>query len=223
MNAQGKMKRGLCATLVLSGLVSAAILLQGQSVSAAGGAVSPATSTLVGRADVGAKLFDRSDCRNCHTVNHQGSEVGPDLTQVGLRRDPDRLLEFIYDPEDQFPDTKMPRFPWKNKQEVADIVAYLQTLKQPVDREATRKNATSPVEFGKALVTAFDCRACHIIQDGGRPRYPNLTHIGSKIYSEWEQEWLRDPQKIKPGTFMPTFGFTEDEARAIATYLDSLK
>jgi nitric oxide reductase subunit C len=50
-----------------------------------------------------------------------------------------------------------------------------------------------------------------------------LTHIGGKIYPEWEQEWLMDPQKIKPGTFMPTFGFTEAEATAIATYLDSLK
>ena len=223
MNKQVKKRIGLCAALALSGLASAAILLQGQSVSAAGGTTSPPTTTLVGRADVGAKLFDRSDCRNCHSVNHQGSEVGPDLTQVGLRRTPDRLLEFIYDPEEQFPDTKMPRFRWKSKQEAADIVAFLQTLKKPVDRDAIRNASTSPVEFGKALVTAFDCRACHIIQDGGRPRYPNLTHIGSKIYPEWEQEWLKDPQKIKPGTFMPTFGFTDAEAAAIATYLDSLK
>ncbi len=223
MNAQVKKRRGLCPSLALSGLASMVILLQGQSVSAAGGTATPATPTLVGRADVGAKLFDRSDCRNCHSVNHQGSEVGPDLTQVSVRRSRDWLVEFIYDPEEQFPDTKMPRFPWKSKQEVADIVAFLQTLKKPVDRDAIRNAATSLVEFGRALVTTFDCRACHIIQDGGRPRYPNLTHIGSKIYPEWEQGWLRDPQKIKPGTFMPTFGFTEDEAKAIAAYLDSLK
>ena len=223
MKASAKQSSVLRAWLTAAWLASLVILTQGSQVFAAGGAASPAAPTPAGRADVGAKLFDRSDCRNCHSVNHQGSEVGPDLTQVGLRRAPDKLLEFIYDPEDQFPDTKMPRFPWKNKQEVADIVAYLQTLKKPVDRGALRNASTSPVEFGKALVTAFDCRACHIIQDGGRPRYPNLTHIGSKIYPEWEQEWLKDPQKIKPGTFMPTFGFTEDEAKAIAAYLDSLK
>ena len=223
MNAQVKKERSLRAALALSGLVSAAILLQGESVAAAEGTSSPATSPLVGQADVGAKLFDRSDCRNCHSVNHQGSEVGPDLTQVSVRRSRDWLVEFIYDPEEQFPDTKMPRFPWKSKQEVADLVAFLQTLKKPVDRDAIRAASTSPLEFGKALVAAFDCRACHIIQDGGRPRYPNLTHIGSKIYPEWEQEWLRDPQKIKRGTFMPTFGFAEAEAAAIATYLESLK
>ncbi|CAE6796989.1 c-type cytochrome [Nitrospira defluvii] len=223
MKASAKQNSVLQTWLTAAWLASLVILVQGSQVLAAGGTASPTATAPAGRADVGAKLFDRSDCRNCHSVNHQGSEVGPDLTQVGLRRAPGKLLEFIYDPEDQFPDTKMPRFPWKSKQEVADIVAYLQTLKKPVDRDAIRKTTTSPVEFGKALVAAFDCRACHIIQDGGRPRYPNLTHIGSKIYPEWEQEWLKDPQKIKPGTFMPTFGFTEDEAKAIATYLDSLK
>lgn len=223
MTTQGKKRIGLCAALAIGGVASVAVLLQGQNVSAGGGTPNPAATTLAGRADIGVKLFDRSDCRNCHSVNHQGSEVGPDLTQVSIRRSRDWLVEFIYDPEEQFPDTKMPRFPWKDKQEVADIVAFLQTLKKPVDREAISRASTSPVEFGKALVAAFDCRACHIIQDGGRPRYPNLTHIGSKIYPEWEQEWLRDPQKIKPGTFMPTFGFTEEEAHAIAAYLDSLK
>jgi nitric oxide reductase subunit C len=223
MKASAKKRSALCAGLAMIGLASLVILTQESQVSAAGGTASPAATTPVGRADVGAKLFDRSDCRNCHSVNHQGSEVGPDLTQISVRRSRDWLVAFIYDPEEQFPDTKMPRFPWKSKQDVADIVAFLQTLKNPVDRDAIRKTSTSPLEIGKALVAAFDCRACHIIQDGGRPRYPNLTHIGSKIYPEWEQEWLRDPQKIKPGTFMPTFGFTENEAKAIATYLDSLK
>ncbi len=213
----------LTAMVALGAVASLVLLIQGQGLGAASEKKPPPSSTLVGRADAGAKLFDRSDCRNCHSINHQGSEVGPDLTQVGIRRSRDWLVEFVYDPEEQFPDTKMPRFPWKEKQEVADVVEFLLTLKKPVDRDAIRRQSGSPVETGKALVAAFDCRACHIIQDGGRPRYPNLTHIGGKIYPEWEQEWLMDPQKIKPGTFMPTFGFTEKEAAAIAAYLDSLK
>lgn len=215
--------RGLTIAIALSGLVSFVLLVQGQGLGAGGEKKHPSASALVGRADVGAKLFDRSDCRNCHSINHQGSEVGPDLTQVGIRRSRDWLVEFIYDPEELFPDTKMPRFPWKERQEVADVVEFLLTLKKPMDREAIMRRSGSPIETGKALVVAFDCRACHIIQDGGRPRYPDLTRIGSKIYPEWEQEWLMDPQKIKPGTFMPTFGFTEAEATAIAAYLDSLK
>ena len=180
-------------------------------------------STQQGRPDIGEKLFDQSECRNCHSLNHQGSEVGPDLTQVGVRRSQEFLVEFIFNPEDQFPDTKMPRFLWKDKQQGRDIVAFLMTLKTPVDSKSIISQTASEVEAGKKLVEAYDCRACHIIQDGGRPRYPNLTHIGSKIYREWEYYWLLDPQKIKPGTFMPTFGFSEKEASAIASYLENLK
>lgn len=217
-----KRNRGLTMTIVLSGLAGAVLAVQEPGLGA-GNTGPPPPAPLTGRADVGAKLFDRSDCRNCHSINHQGSEVGPDLTQVGIRRSRDWLVKFIYAPEEQFPDTKMPQFPWKEKQEVADVVEFLLTLQKPVDRNAIRRTTGSPIETGKALVDALDCRACHIIRDGGRPRYPNLTHIGSKIYPEWEQEWLMDPQKIKPGTFMPTFGFTQEEAAAIAAFLESLK
>ena len=192
-------------------------------IGGAGETPSKPVETLQGQPEIGAKLFDKSECRNCHSLNHQGSEVGPDLTQVGIRRSHEWLVEFIFDPEDQFPDTKMPRFPWKDKQQVADIVAFLLTLKTPVDRESILNRAGSEVEAGKKLVEAYDCRACHIIQNGGRPRYPNLTHIGSKIYREWEHHWLLDPQQIKRGTFMPTFGFSEQEASVIASYLESLK
>lgn len=176
-----------------------------------------------GRPEIGEKLFDQSECRNCHSIHHEGSEVGPDLTQVGIRRSPEWLQAFIFAPEEQFPDTKMPQFPWKTKQQVADVVAFLLSLKTPVDREPIFQKGKSEVETGRLLVEAYDCRACHIIGDGGRPRYPNLTHIGSKIYREWEYYWLLDPQKIKRGTFMPTFGFSEQEASSIAAYLESLK
>lgn len=178
---------------------------------------------MVGRADIGAKLFAQGECRNCHSINHQGSEVGPDLTQVGLRRSREWLVEFIYDPEDLFPDTKMPQFPWTEKQQAADVAAFLRTLGKPVARDRIVASGSPDIEIGKALVHAFDCRACHRIQDGGRVRYPDLTRIGAKIYREWEYHWLLDPQKIKRGTFMPTFGFTEKEAAAIAAYLESLK
>lgn len=208
-------KRGIVAAVgaVLAWAASAMLLFQGNV----------GAGTLEGRPEVGAKLFDASNCRNCHSINHQGSEVGPDLTQVGVRRSRDWLVEFVAAPQQKFPYTLMPQFPWKDKQQVADVVAYLLTLKKPVDRKGIMSDGGPEIEIGKALVEAFDCRACHIIRNGGRSRYPNLTHVGSKIYREWEQEWLMDPQKIKPGTFMPTFGFTKKEASAIAAYLESLK
>lgn len=216
-----KMRRCSGRTFLCWGVVGLIVLFT--SLGVAGEPSSKSVDLLPGRPAIGAKLFEISECKNCHSLHHQGSEVGPDLTQVGIRRSHEFLVDFIFDPEDQFPDTKMPRFPWKDKQQVADIVAFLMTMKTSVDGEGILSRAGSEIEAGQQLVEAYDCRACHIIHDGGRSRYPNLTHIGSKIYPEWEYVWLLDPQKIKRGTFMPTFGFSEQEASAIASYLESLK
>ncbi len=221
MNDLAKIRTHRVNASIFAGLLGFIFLFPGTSV--AGETPSKSADTQQGQPEIGEKLFEKSECKNCHSLKHQGSEVGPDLTQVGIRRSHEFLVEFIFDPEDQFPDTKMPRFPWKDKQQAADIVSFLMTLKAPVDGEGLLSRAGSEVEGGQHLVEAYDCRACHIIHDGGRSRYPNLTHIGSKIYREWEYVWLMDPQKIKPGTFMPTFGFSEKEASAIAAYLESLK
>ena len=35
--------------------------------------------------------------------------------------------------------------------------------------------------------------------------------------------WILDPQRLKPGAKMPALGLSEAQARAVATYLASLK
>jgi cytochrome c1 len=57
----------------------------------------------------------------------------------------------------------------------------------------------------------------------GTPIAYDLTHIGRK-YSEVElQQWLRDPTKQKPTAHMPRLALTEDEIRALAGYLATLR
>jgi cytochrome c1 len=57
----------------------------------------------------------------------------------------------------------------------------------------------------------------------GTPIAYHLTHIGRK-YSEVElQQWLRDPTKQKPTAHMPRLALTEDEIRALAGYLATLR
>ena len=104
----------------------------------------------------------------------------------------------------------------------ANVIAYLISLQEPVDKSGS----------GEQLVKEYDCRACHKIGDiaqGGlegpawRDRFPDLTRVGGKIKPEWEKVWLKDPQKIRPGTYMPNFHLTDKEIDAIVKYLDSLK
>ncbi|MDO8427161.1 MAG: cytochrome c, partial [Deltaproteobacteria bacterium] len=67
--------------------------------------------------------------------------------------------------------------------------------------------------------------ACHRIKDpaSGRARFQDLTRIGRKRDKRWLIVWLKGADKVKPGTFMPDFPFTDDEVEAVAEYLSVLK
>ena len=167
-------------------------------------------------------VTERIDCLSCHVINRKGGSVGPSLTQVGVRRSGDWLYDFLMDPDSVIPDTKMPLFDWEDN-DLEDVIAYLVSLKTPVNSEKILKEEKDLAVAGKKLVEAYDCRACHRIQKGGLVRYPDLSFQGTKVNRNWEWVWLRDPQKIRPGTFMPTFGFNEKELEAITAYIETLR
>lgn len=186
----------------------------------------PTAGFSLGNAENGKILVhEEIECLGCHTIDHKITDkkpVGPDLTQTTIRRSSDWLMTFLTDPSKLVDGTKMPMFDWTSDEEINDVIAYLETIKKPVDKSGS----------GEQLVKEYDCRACHKIGDisqGGlegpawRDRFPDLTHIGSKLKSDWMKKWLKDPQAIRPGTFMPTFNLTDKEINAIVKYLASLK
>ncbi|WP_309936515.1 cytochrome c oxidase subunit II [Aureibacter tunicatorum] len=78
------------------------------------------------------------------------------------------------------------------------------------------------------------CSNCHAIQGTGAVAGigPDLTHLGSRetlLGGKLRngpgslKDWLRDPQKVKPGAHMPDFLFTEEELNALTAYLYNLK
>lgn len=61
----------------------------------------PTNVNLSGSATAGASLFVGSaDCDSCHMVSGQGGRLGPDLTRVGERRDPDELMSDLINPHE---------------------------------------------------------------------------------------------------------------------------
>lgn len=80
------------------------------------------------------------------------------------------------------------------------------------------------------------CIACHAIEGTnaqGRIA-PNLTHFGSRLTlganrlentPENVVRWIKNPQAVKPGAKMPAWQgvLSEDDIKAIADYLESLK
>ena len=59
----------------------------------------PADADLRGDADAGRALFTgKGNCAACHMVDGDGGRLGPDLSRVGERRDPDELRADLLDP-----------------------------------------------------------------------------------------------------------------------------
>ena len=87
---------------------------------------------------------------------------------------------------------------------------------------------------GKQLVRLNGCHGCHTIpqmSDASGNIGPPLNGIGSSAYlsgvrtnsTDMLIEWIRFPQQIVPGNAMPNMGISEEDARDIAAFLDSLK
>jgi mono/diheme cytochrome c family protein len=95
------------------------------------------------------------------------------------------------------------------------------------------------VEAGKLLTTRdyFDCFNCH--QRGAQKPQgppdgwaPDLALAHARLKPDWIVDWIRDPQKLMPGTKMPSFypggppdilgGSDEAQMRALRDYIVSL-
>ena len=86
---------------------------------------------------------------------------------------------------------------------------------------------------GKAIFTRSACVGCHTIRGVSAGALgPDLTTFGSRRTLaagmlpntvDVVTAWLKNPPALKPGAKMPPLGLTDDQARAVATYLTSLK
>ncbi|HWI91599.1 MAG TPA: cytochrome c oxidase subunit II [Flavisolibacter sp.] len=89
-------------------------------------------------------------------------------------------------------------------------------------------------ESGAQLFMTKTCGNCHRI--GGTEAKatigPDLTHLGSRktllaglLENNIENltNWIKDPQQIKPGAYMPDFHLDDTTVKSIAAYLNNLK
>ncbi|MBI2205768.1 MAG: cytochrome c oxidase subunit II [Candidatus Rokubacteria bacterium] len=110
--------------------------------------------------------------------------------------------------------------------------------RQEFDRWAARQKAPAPepaeaAADGKAIYARSACVGCHTIRGVSAGAIaPDLTHFGSRktlaaglLPNDLENltTWIVDPPRVKPGAKMPAVGLNAAEARAVATYLLSLK
>ena len=178
----------------------------------------------------------------------------PKLYGQGAKTQPQWLFGFLKNPVILRPWYKavMPTFNLRDD-EIQKIVKYF----------SVRDKATFPYEFveekDKRYIAAkekeipgymaaagelfnsatVNCISCHIrgdIMPEGKPSdwAPDLSIAKDRLRPSWIKNWLSDPQKVQPGTKMPTFfsdgmyqelfpGKTEIQIKAIVDFLMNFK
>ena len=204
---------------------------------------------LKGNAETGATLV-QSNCIACHSIEKQGfpplmddassaaayGVVPPDLSTAGKLYNADYLAAFIKDPakaanvSHKFVDGKthpMPGYGWMQAQEIADMVAYLQSI--------------APKEMTNKEVFTDACLRCHSIKYGdmkngtmaAKTPNENIKAYMGKLPPDLSQyirsrgesylhEFVNNPQKHLEGTAMPRVGLTLEAETQVITYMEEV-
>lgn len=127
-------------------------------------------STLVeGNPRTGAKLFDAKGCSSCHSGF--AAAPGPDLSvETASRSGPDRLVTAMWNHAPQMWERMHEAgvvHPAFSQQEMADLLAYLYTLRYV--------GATGDVARGERLFAGKGCISCHRVRGKGWQKGKDLS------------------------------------------------
>ena len=122
------------------------------------------------------------------------------------------LHTFLKDPSNKIRpwlDLRMPTFEFTEEQAntITHFFASLDHVPYPYDPQPTTTAAN--VAAGKDLFNRWQCVKCHVVA-GKLPNQepsnmaPDLAHVPERLRADWLTLWLSDPQKVQPGTRMPT-------------------
>jgi len=113
----------------------------------------------------GKTLFESSGCMNCHRINDKGSHTGPDLSDVGDRRTPERLKASILTPDEEvLPENRYVRVVLKDGTQVRGRILNQDAFSiQLIDtkenlRSLLRSNMKESEILDKGIMPSFQTR-----------------------------------------------------------------
>jgi cytochrome c2 len=130
----------------------------------------------------------------------------------GARVRTEWLHDFLADPSRKVRpwfDLRMPTFEFSEEQ-LNTLTRYF-AAQDRVPYPVTPPKALDPVmvAHGRDLFTRWQCVKCHVVA-GKLPNQevanmaPDLARVPERLRPDWLTVWLADPQKVQPGTRMPT-------------------
>jgi mono/diheme cytochrome c family protein len=207
----------------------------------------------------GQRLVARYNCTGCHIIQGAGGNIRrlyednlsmapPNLLGEGQKVQEAWLYNFLQAPVTIRPwlRVRMPTF-GLTPEETTQAIRYFAALDQtevPFVHIARTMLRPDYVHAGELLASKdyLSCFSCHVHgsqNPEGTPDSwaPNLALAAHRLYPDWIIKWLQDPQKLMPGTKMPTFyadpnvtdgppdildGNDDEQIRALRDYVLSL-
>jgi cytochrome c2 len=140
----------------------------------------------------------------------------PMLTGEGARVRSDWLFHFLRNPSPIRPwlSIRMPTFGFPDE-ETNTLLAYFSALSEaefPFQAMPEKRPAPHELVAARRLASSelFNCFSCH--QQGARKPEgdpegwaPDLALARARLRPDWIVDWIRNPQKLSPGTKMPTY------------------
>jgi mono/diheme cytochrome c family protein len=175
----------------------------------------------------GRRLMQQYNCVGCHEIEKRGGFIRkyyqenptfapPILNGEGEKVQSPWLFSFIKAPVSIRPwlTLRMPTFQL-NDGEVNTLINFFNGMSKvdlPFSSFDENKVPAEHLEAAKILIGKdyFNCFSCH--QQGDKKPEgpaegwaPDLTLARSRLNPNWIIKWLQDPQKVQPGTKMPSF------------------
>jgi len=199
--------------------------------------------------DQGETRFRQMFCTTCHALAVTragetkliGGDIGPELTKVGSKVNPDWLAAWLRNPQSYLPNAEMPRYQWSDE-DIYVVTRYIESkLADPTllsDLPKLDAPAPSEIQLGRRLFTEKGCSSCHAIK-GLAPQTdfgPDLASLGSKTVSQLEfgnskiprtpvayiEAKITDPISVNVAARMPQYSLSPGDLDALTTALLSM-
>jgi len=197
----------------------------------------------------GETRFRQMFCITCHSLaviragetRLIGGDIGPELTKVASKVNPDWLVAWLRNPQAYLPHAEMPRYQWSD-QDLFTVTRYIESKLTDASLLTDVPNLGTPtpaeVQLGRRLFLEKGCGSCHAIQ-GVAPQAdygPDLSSLGGKTVSQLEfgkakiphtlvayiEAKVTDPLSVNAAARMPQYSLKSSDLTALTTALLSM-
>jgi cytochrome c1 len=190
----------------------------------------------------GKRLVIDYGCASCHEISgiKKPENFAPELSRIGSKPIPqliflpgmphtlpDYIAGKLRNPRAFAARLKMPQYSFTGLQIDAITTALLSlnersnTLPPSLTVAATPESNYEPAGKAGQLMNDLACFSCHRINGRGGDLAPDLTWEGSSVQRKWLQDFLKNPNTLRPALIrrMPKFNLSDGEITELTDYI----